>query len=410
MSAKLAVNGGPKSADDLNIPPWPQNTEKSEEYVEEALKSEKWCRLYEDSWTERFENKFSDYHDAKHGVAVSNGTVAIELALRVCGVEPGDEVLVPSNSFIASASVVPCMGAIPRFVDTNPDTMNIDPQSLEEKITSETVGVIGVHYGGYPLDFDAILPIVEKNNLFLIEDSAHAQGTEWRNEKVGTIGTIGTFSFQGSKALPSGEGGIVLTDDDVLAEKMRLFHNIGRVEGEPGYKHYVLSSNYRLSELQGALLLAQLEKLPEENDRKMKNAKILVEKLEKIDGIKTRKHDDRITARGYYHFAFRYKKEAFNNLSRGKFVRALRAEGIPTDVGYGMPLYKQPAFRKEQVKCLLPPGSEIPTYQNLYLAGAEKTHREIITLPHQLLLAGEEGMGLVSQAVRKIQENSEELV
>lgn len=408
--AELAINGGPRAAEALEIPDWPVFTDKSREYVIDSLESGSWCRNTGGEYCDRLEEEFKDYHDAEYAIAVANGTVAIELALRACGVQPGDEVIVPSYSFIASASVVPCVGAVPRFVDTDPDTYNIDIEHLEEVITEDTVGIIGVHFAGYPMNMDELLPLVEDNDLFLIEDAAHAQGSEWRGEKVGTLGDFGTFSFQETKSMPSGEGGIVITDDDILADRARIMHNIGRYQGETGYHFYHLASNRRLAEPLGALALAQLEKLDDENRRRERNEEILLDELESIDGIKTKPRDDRITARGYCIENFRYDPEAFDGLSRDRFIEALNEEGVPCGDGYEMPLYRQPAFYRDKLTRFVPPGTELPDYPNLHLPGVEEIVRTNVTYSHRLLLAEEDGIRSVADAIRKIKSNTDDLV
>ncbi|USZ72427.1 DegT/DnrJ/EryC1/StrS family aminotransferase [Natronosalvus halobius] len=403
---ELAIDGGPKAAEALSIPEWPQPTDACRAYLLEAFEGGNWCR---GPWIERLEDEFAAYHDAEHAIAVSNGTVAIELALRAVGVEPGDEVIVPSYSFIASASVVPAVGAIPRFADTDPETFNIDPNSVREQITDDTVGIIGVHFAGYPMDMDELLPIVEEHDLFLIEDAAHAQGSEWRGQKVGTFGDFGTFSFQESKSLPSGEGGIVVTDNDVLAERARVMQNIGRSQGETGYRHYKLASNSRMSAFQAAVAIGQLEKLPEENDRREANEELLLAELEEIGGIHTKPRDDRITARGYCLENVRYDAEAFGGLSRDRFIAAVRAEGVPVYDGYEVPIYKQPAFFRDQVRRLLPPGTDVPDYWNLHLPGAERLCRENVAFSHPVLLADEEGIRTIPAAIRKVKAHADEL-
>lgn len=403
---ELAINGGPKAAETLSIPDWPQATEHCRENVLDALDSGNWCR---GPWIDRLEEAFADYHDADHAIAVSNGTVAIELALRAVGVEPGDEVIVPSYSFIASASAVPAVGAIPRFADTDPATYNLDPDAVSDRITDETVGIVGVHFAGYPMDLDELLPICEEHDLFLIEDCAHAQGSEWKGEKVGTFGAFGTFSFQESKSLPCGEGGIVVTDDDVLAERAATMQNVGRSHGETGYRHYALSSNSRLSELQAALAVAQLEKLPEENEIREANEALLVDELEDVDGVHTKPRDDRITARGYCVENVRYDPDAFGGLSRDRFVEAMREEGVPVFDGYEVPIYRQPAFFRDQVRRLLPPGVDVPDYRNLHLPGAERLCRENVAYTHRVLLADEEGILTIPDAIRKIRRRADEL-
>ena len=301
------------------------------------------------------------------------------------------------------------MGGVPKFVDVDPETFNVDPESVRESISDRTVGMVGVHFGGYPMDMDELVPIVEENGLFLIEDAAHAQGSEWRGQKVGTFGDFGTFSFQQSKSLPAGEGGIVVTNDDVLAEEAALVHNIGRPVGA-GYKHTIPASNYRLPELQGALLCAQLEKFPEENERRQENEDRLVSELETIDGIHTLREDSRVTNRGYCVYNFRYDSAAFDGLSRDRFLEALRAEGVPASSGYGMALYKQPAFSREQLGALVPPGADLPVVRHLHLPGVEEIVETNVRLSHTALLAENETIRTIPRAIRKIQEHAHTIV
>jgi dTDP-4-amino-4,6-dideoxygalactose transaminase len=392
------------------MPNWPRASDKVKKALLEVLDSSKWCRLYSGSKAEQFEKAFAAYQDARHGVAVANGTVSLELALKTGGVGFGDEVLVPAVTFIASASAVTEVGAVPRFVDVDPETAAMSSESLEDAITDMTKAVMVVHYGGYPVDFDRILPIVKRNSLFLVEDCAHAHGTEWKGRKVGAIGNMGSFSFQESKSLASGEGGMVLTNDDALAERARLIHNIGRVVGRPGYEHLILSSNYRLSELQAALLLAKMDELPREVDEKHANGEYLAEMLRKVGGVEPLRRDSRITKRGYYFFIIRYDKERFSGLSKTRFLEALNAEGVPAGSGYGMPLYKQPAFKKENLKGVIPKGVKTPDYERLSLPGAEKFTAEEVTIPHPVLLSGREGLDLVVNSIVKIKENVDELL
>lgn len=412
--AKLAIHGGHPAAEGLQLPRWPMIEEEDRKAVLEALESGHWCRLYPDSQAEQFETAFAAYHDAKYGIAVSNGTVALELALLACGIRPGDEVLVPAVTFIASASaIVTSVGAMPVFVDIEPETASISPEGIEEAITDRTKGIVAVHYGGYPVDLDRILPIAEKHGLVLIEDCAHAQGTEWRGRKVGSFGNMGAFSFQQSKAFTAGEGGMVLTNDEEIAEYARLLHNIGRVVGRPGYEHEVLASNYRLSELQAALLLAQLHRYQRDQVRvKHEHGERLSEGLRQIGGVEPLKRDERITQRGYYFFVIRYDSEQFGGLHRDRFVEALKAEGVTCGAGYGIPLYKHPAFKRERIEPFLAESSKPwPDYEHLYLPASERfCAEEQVALTHLVLLTGRSGIQAILDAVAKIKENVDELL
>lgn len=412
--AKLAINGGNRAAEGLTqkVPIWPKATEEDKKTLLEVLETSRWCRIYPKSKVEQFEQAFAKYQDARYGVGVANGTVSLELCLKAGGIEPGDEVIVPAVTFIASVSAVTEVGAIPVFVDSYPDTISINPDAIEKAITAKTKALIAVHYGGYPVDFDTILPIVRKHNLLFIEDCAHAHGTEWKGKKVGAIGDFGSFSFQESKSLTAGEGGIVLTSNEELAEKARLIHNIGRKVGTPGYLHFILSSNYRMTELQGALLLSQMKHLLEWTKLKHENGEYLAAELRKIGGVEPLKRDPRITKRGYYFFIIRYNSDEFKGLPRDKFIEALNAEGVPCSAAYGVPLYKNPAFKKESLKGIWAKGiGPIPDYEELYLPVAEKfcAHQQVV-LPHTVLMADRFGIQMLIDSIAKIKDDVEELI
>ena len=415
VMAKLAIVGGVPVAGDLGrlIPRWPAFDEDDVRAVVEAVRGGRWCRLYPGSYAERFEVEFARYHDAKYGIAVANGTVSLELILKTLGIglNPGDEVIVPAYTFIATASAVTEVGAVPVFADVDPQTGNIDPRDVEGKITDRTRAIIAVHFGGYPADLDALTSIARRHGLYLIEDAAHAHGSEWRGRRVGAIGDMGSFSFQESKSLTAGEGGIVLTNSDELAERARLIHNIGRVIGQPGYIHYILSSNYRLSEIQAALLLSRLRKLPSEVRVKHENGKLLADMIRRTNVVEPTRDDDRVTVRGYYYFVMLYKPEELDNIPKEVFIEALRAEGVPVGVSYGPPLYRQPAFRRENLAKAVPRHllERMPNYENLNLPGAEEFARRELVLPHQLLLAPREALELVAAAIEKIKEHADEL-
>ncbi len=410
--AILAINGGPKAAASFSIPIWPTITDADRKAVMDTLETRQWGRLYPQARAEMFERAFAEYHHARHAIAVSNGTVSIELALIVAGIRPGDEVLAPAVTFIASASAIVRVGAVPVFVDSDPETIAISPAAAEAAITPRTRGIVAVHYGGYPVDLDALTPLVRKHDLALVEDCAHAQGSEWRGRRVGTFGQFGSFSFQQSKSLPAGEGGIVITNDDHLAETARLYHNIGRVPGRPGYEHVVLASNYRLPELSAALLLSQLSRLQEGVERRMAGWRHLSAGFRQVGGLRPLKADERITQRGFYFMVLRYDRAQFAGVPLAVFIKALNAEGVPCSSGYGMPLYRQQAFRREHVAELLGRRlDEVPDYPNLRLPVAERfCSEEQVTIPHPVLLADKYGLDMIIAAVAKLKTNAHEML
>ncbi len=215
----LAINGGTPVRTEP-FPVWPIWGDEEINALTQVVKSGKWGSLSGEK-TGEFEHMFAQYQDAKHGILTNSGTTALRLALTAADIGRGDEVLVPAYTFIASASSIIDAGAIPIFVDIDPNTYNIDVAKAEERITDKTRGIMPVHFAGRPADLDAVLALAEKHNLIVIEDAAQAWGSEWKGKRVGAIGAAGCFSFQSSKNINAGEGGIILTNDDLVAKMAR---------------------------------------------------------------------------------------------------------------------------------------------------------------------------------------------
>lgn len=233
-----------------------------------------------------FEKAFAEYCGMKYGVAVCNGTVAIHLALSALGIGKGDEVIIPSFTMIATAYAVCYVGAMPVFVDVDKETWNIDVSKIEGKITARTKAIIPVHIFGNPCNMDAIAEIAKKHNLYIVEDAAEAHGAEFRGKKVGSFSSIGCFSFFANKNLTTGEGGMVVTDDEKLYDRCRYYKNMCfPVNGSRNYSHDDIGFNYRMSNLHAAIGLAQVEKADEYRSMRIKNAKIYEEKLVDCPGI-----------------------------------------------------------------------------------------------------------------------------
>jgi len=235
-------------------------------------------------YVELFESAFADFCEARHAVSCCNGTVALHLALVALGLEPGDEVIVPTLTFVATANVVKYCGAVPIFVDVDPDTWTIDAASLEDKITSKTKGIIVVHLYGQPVDLDPILDIASKHALFVIEDAAEAHGAIYRGRKVGALADVGAFSFYGNKALTTGEGGMLTTNDDALAAKLRLLRGQG-MDPKRRYWHPVIGYNYRMTNVAAAIGLGQLEKADWHLNRREEVANWYQKGLEAVPGV-----------------------------------------------------------------------------------------------------------------------------
>ncbi len=342
MSERLALLGG-KPIRNTPFPAWPIFGPEEEKAVAAVVRSGKWGRLAGEE-VARFEKRFAEYQQAKHAVAVVNGTVAIRLALIAGGIQAGDEVIVPPYTFLATASAVVECNAVPVFADLELETFNLDPAAVEAAITPRTRAIIPVHLAGLPVNLEALNDIARRHNLLVIEDAAHAHGAEYKGRRVGAIGNYGTFSFQSSKNLTSGEGGIIVTNDDELAARCRSVHNCGRLPGRAWYEHFTIGGNYRLSEFQGAILNAQFDRLPEQVATRNRNGSYLAGRLARIPGLYPQVRTEDCGCHSYHLFALRMDPTVFG-VSRDRFVQAITAEGVPAIAGYMIPLYRQPLFQ-----------------------------------------------------------------
>lgn len=244
--------------------------EEELENVIEAVKSG-WISS-KGKFIEEFEENFARYCGVKYGVATSNGTVALHLALKALGIKKGDEVIVPELTFVATANVVTYCNAKPVFVDSHPQYWCIDPDKIEDKITPKTKAIIPVHLYGHPCDMNAIMDIAKDYNLYLVEDAAEAHGAEYKGKRVGSFGDINCFSFYGNKIISTGEGGMCVTKNEELAEKMRILRDHG-MNPNKRYWHDVVGFNYRMTNLQAAIGAAQLSRLDTFVEKKRKIAR-----------------------------------------------------------------------------------------------------------------------------------------
>lgn len=403
--SKLALLGG-TPVRRKGFPSWPMWREEDISALREVVSSGKWGTR--GPKVEEFESRFAEYCHSKYCVSLTSGTTALYLALWVCGVEPGDEVIVPPYTFIATANAAAMLGAVPVFGDIDLETLCLHPLSVEALITPRTKAVIPVHLGGEPADMDSFAIIKEKYGVAIIEDCAHAHGSEWRGRRVGSLGDVGAFSFQESKNLTAGEGGALTTNDEELYEYAFSVHHVGRKRvGGEWYEHFILGANMRMTEFQAAILLSQIDKLEEEFRRREENAQYLDSLLSKIEGIIPQKRDHRVTRRAYHLYVFRYNKEAFGGVSRDVFLQALRAEGIPCTAGYQLlsevPLYTQGNFG---------PFAKLLKGEKFVrepLTNAKIVAEESVWLFQNLLLGTKKDMEDIAEAIRKIKENVEEL-
>ena len=252
MQNDLAINGGPKTINKEF--PWPVYDESDINAVAEVVRSGKWGNPDCADLVKSFEDEFASFCGTKYALTCVNGSVALRLALIACNVKPGDEVIIPPYTFIATSTIVLEANCVPVFVDIDPDTYNLDPAKIEAAITKKTKAIIPVHFAGQTCDMDGIMAVAKKYNLKVIEDACHGHGAEYKGKKLGSIGDAGCFSFQSSKNLTCGEGGMVITNNEKLYDMMNSLRNVGRVKGGQWYEHHYLGCNYRITQLQVAII------------------------------------------------------------------------------------------------------------------------------------------------------------
>jgi len=423
---KLAVLGG-SPVRDTKVNPWPKWPvwdEKEEKALLEVLNSGVWS--YNGPKELEFNKNFAEYTGAKYAIAAANGTVTLQMALEACGIGIGDEVILPGLTWQATAATILDVNATPVLVDVCEDTWCIDTKEVEKAITPRTKAIIPVHLYGSFSDMDEIMRIAKKHNLWVIEDCAHKHGGEWNGKKAGSIGDIGSFSYQLSKHLTAGEGGSVITSNFELYEKLDALRNCGRRpepesaskadKGEGVYfdaGNFFQSGNYRITEFQAAILVEGLKRLPSQNKVRDENGIYLSSLLESIPGVMSMRRDIRETKEAYFNFAFRYNQAEFKGLPVQKFRAALTAElGIEVAASY-IPLNKcslyvphtKPARHKlseEYWAAINPERFELPVCDKIHYEGSACIH-------HKILMGTKADMDLVAAAIRKVYDNADNL-
>lgn len=407
--AELALNGGKKSKTKA-FPEWPYFDDAERKALQEVLESRIWWRT-PGTKTLEFEQAFAKFHGAKHGIAVTNGTAALEVTMSALGIVPGDEVIIPDFTFVATASAVLYAGAMPVMVDVSPETYCIDVKLAEAAITPRTKAIIAVHMGGHPADLDALAELCKRKGTALVEDSSHAHATEWRGQRIGSQGTAGTFSFQASKLMTAGEGGMIVSNDDAFEKMARSVHDCGRMPGEWFYSHFINGSNYRLSEWQGAVLTVQLGRLDQQTARRHQNARILDKLLSQIPGLTPQKLDPRCTRNGHYAYIFHVDTKQFAGVPVDRLAKAMNAEGIPDQASYP-PVHALHVFRNGEYRKRLC-GFQAAEPHGFLKAEFPNTHKaawETVWIPQPALLGDEQDMHEIAEAWRKIQRHAKDLI
>ena len=412
-----AVLGGEPQVTSHDWPSWPMwKPGTDEKRLLEVMRSGVWSRK---NVTDEFEKKWAQLMGAKRCLAVVNGTNALNTSLAQLEIGWGDEVLVTPYTFIASVSCILFNGAIPVFVDVDPETFQMDPAKIEEKITPHTRAILPVHILGLPCDMERIMGIAREHDLLVVEDACQAWLAEINGKKVGTFGNAGCFSFQTSKNMPMGEGGAIISDDDAFMDRCFSYHNYGNpygsTAGQIGAGTVMIGTKLRLTEYQAAIGLAQLERLEEQTSLRNENAGYLKSLIEKIPGIVPCRLYENVTRAAFHTFPFLYDKEYFKGLPKNKFLEALRAEGISCSGGYTelnkMPFLKN-AFESKYFRKFYP--AERLDYdkyaeENRCPQNEKLCNEQAVMIPQNILLGSKTDMKNIAAAIEKVYSNSEKI-
>jgi len=406
--AKLAVFGG-EPARKKAYPQWPVFDERDIEAVTRTIKSGRWGGFpYPGPNTAAFSEKFAEMQGGAFAVPMVNGTVTLEIATRAADIGWGDEVIVPAYTFQATAAAPMAAGAIPVIVDVDPQNLCLDPQKAEEAITEKTKAIFVVHLGAQVADMDAIMKLAQKYNLVVIEDSAHAHGARWNGKGAGTFGDFGSFSFQSSKILTIGEGGMLLCKTKELAERVASLIDCGRAKDKNG-QNFTMGTNYRMSELHATLGVIALERFPEQMKQRESMLGYMEESLSEVPGVSLLKRDLRHTRRSFYRYVISIDPEYFK-CEHLEFCYALNKEGVPCWEGY-QAMHHYDLFQPKLSK--LPVPNAFPEYFNfekMSFPVAERAgEREAVYLDESIFRAGKEGVDDTVRALNKLGQCQNEL-
>ncbi len=369
----------------MQIPSWPQAGHREAELLRAVLESPQWGGFH--PFVAEFEQKFANYQQCSHGISAFNGTVTLETILTALNLKPGDEVVVPAISFVSTATAVSRLGGVPVFVDIEPHSFNMDPEQVRCALSPSTAGIIAVHFGGTMADVSKLGSIANEAGCWLIEDAAHAHGSEWEDRRAGSFGRAGSFSFQNGKVLCSGEGGMIVTSNEVLAEAARSLINQGRVAGRSFYEHHRIGTNFRMTAFQAAVLLAQFESLPKQIAHRTCQVQLLKKLLADVDCVEWQTIPEEQTQHSQYLLTGRLKSPA----ERDSFCAKLNAAQIPCKPFYPHTLYANPVYRNDHAPCRV-----------LDCSNAEARIHDAFWLPHQVFLADDETINNVANEIRRL--------
>jgi dTDP-4-amino-4,6-dideoxygalactose transaminase len=410
---KLAITGG-KPVRRKPFPPWPVYSQQEERALQRVLACRNWGGFpFPNKIADRFARRFARHHGAKYGLAVSNGTIAIEVALKAAGIRPGDEVIVPAYTWEGTVGPILLLNAVPVFVDIDPDTYCLDARLIDKACTPRTRAILPVHLAMRFADMDEIMRIARRRNLLVIEDCAHAHGGRWRSKGAGATGDLGCFSFQSSKLMTAGEGGAVITSKLEYFERVQSYVNCGRASSTDRFRNRLIGFNHRITEFQAAILEAQLGRLERQAKIRRANMNYFETCLLGTAGLSFLKPDARQTRVAAYQYVFKYHSEHFGGIPRAAFLGALQMEGIPCDGLFYEPVYKSALFpvRPEDWPALSPAGSAPLDLKTAYHCPVSEraAYEESVWLPHHLFLGNRRDTNDIAEAVKKVCENVEEL-
>ena len=394
-------------------PLWPQSYDLERRALLDVLDSNSW---YNADRVREFESAFATMQDAKYGIATTGGTVALEAIVRATGIGVGDEIITSPYTFIGTCSAILKTGAAIRFVDMDPHTNNLDIDQIEDAVTSHTRALMPVHFGGMACDMDRLIAICEKHDLILLEDAAHGWGAKYKGKGLGAWGVASGFSFQQSKNITCGDGGIALTNVEAVADAIGCAINQGRSRYGKADPRLQWGGNHRMTEFSAAILLAQMTRLPEHVEIREQNAAMLMRTLDTIPGIEPCKRLLDATVVSWHVYGARYLLDEWDGMPRDVFVKAIQAEGIPVRTGYTQPVYRETVFQQdwansEDIKPFPWAGeSWVQDYRSLNLPKVEQYCHERLTVPHTTLLVSEQEMVGVCDAFARVWEHREELI
>jgi dTDP-4-amino-4,6-dideoxygalactose transaminase len=413
VTSELAILGG-KPVRTRPFAPWPQYLASDLARVQQVIESRHWGGYPMPSrHAAEFAERFAAMHGAKYGLCVANGTIAMIAALQAAGIGFGDEVIVPAYTWDGTATAVLFVGGVPIFADVDPDTYCLSVDATRAAITPSTRAILPVHLAMRFAEMDGLMALAREHNLKVIEDCAHVHGGKYNGRGAGSMGDLGCFSLQESKLMTAGEGGIVITSDLRAFEHVQSQVNCGRASSTDQFQQRVLGSNYRMTDLQAALLIGQLDMWSEFAAKRDAAAKRLSEALAGMDGVRPLPTQPAITQSAIYCYVFQYRPSGTGlPVGRDLFVAAIEAEGVPCDGRFYEPVYRSDLFYATPLNCpQLSAGRDQPVdYSTVHCPVSERAaYDESVWLPQFLLIGEECDVDDIAVAIEKVLRNFDDL-